>query len=361
MPGQTTNHSRRTTVEKPTDVAVERAYEKVVADLTSCADGSPMGDVAGIFREVLDYNVPHGKRNRLMALVHACRLLSDDDDEVPDLLDLACIAGWCIELLQAYFLVLDDIMDKSVTRRGRPCWYTVDGVGLRAINDAVFLHSALFQVLRRNLRHVPAYHDIVELFLSTNYRTIQGQCLDMLSNPEGKEPNLTDFTEERYAAIVMHKTSFYSFVLPIRAGMYLAGIADPARHAEAEKVALKIGQAFQVQDDFLDCYGNPEQTGKIGTDIVDGKCSWLAVRALRTMTSAQREKFQVHFGRGEPGGADEAAVKGIYVELNLRKAYDAYIADTFAEIDGMLGRLEGHPRMAAVFHEVMRTLLNRSK
>lgn len=48
-----------------------------------------------------------------------------------------------------------------------------------------------------------------------------------------------------------------------------------------------------LQDDYLDCYGDPAVTGKIGTDIQDNKCSWLVVKALETMTAEQRAELEV--------------------------------------------------------------------
>lgn len=81
---------------------------------------------------MLQYNVPHGKLARGLALSINYQILqygyeaveqgSKSSSEEKDLTG-ARVLGWCVELFQAYFLVLDDIMDGSITRRGQPCWY----------------------------------------------------------------------------------------------------------------------------------------------------------------------------------------------------------------------------------------------
>eukprot|EP01051_Picozoa_sp_SAG22_P015873 SAG22_NODE_2141_length_2948_cov_1.249912_4_plen_78_part_00 len=73
------------------------------------------------------------------------------------------------------------------------------------------------------------------------------------------------FTPAAYARIVQLKTSDYTFYLPLAGGMLLAGKADPVSLAAARTVCDAVGEYFQVQDDFLDFYGDEATTGKIGT------------------------------------------------------------------------------------------------
>jgi hypothetical protein len=100
--------------------------------------------------------------------------------------------------MQAYFLVADDIMDKSITRRGQPCWYRAEGVGLIAINDGILLECLLYFVLRKHLRGHAAYPHLLDLFLETTHQTAHGQLLDLITAPVGV-PDLSRFSLERCA------------------------------------------------------------------------------------------------------------------------------------------------------------------
>ena len=77
--------------------------------------------------------------------------------------------------------------------------------------------------------------------------------------------------------------------------IFQAGIEDPELHRQALAILLETGKFFQIQDDYLDCFGDPEVTGKIGTDIQDGKCSWLIVQALQRASPKQKDELKVTF------------------------------------------------------------------
>jgi farnesyl diphosphate synthase len=104
--------------------------------------------------------------------------------------------------------------------------------------------------------------------------------------------DLSKYTIETYMRIVTYKTAFYTFYLPAAAAMHLSGLTDARAFALARDICVRLGQFFQIQDDYLDCYGDPAVIGKVGTDIEDNKCSWLVVQALARCTDAQRKVFE---------------------------------------------------------------------
>jgi geranylgeranyl pyrophosphate synthase len=75
--------------------------------------------------------------------------------------------------------------------------------------------------------------------------------------------------------------------------MHVAGITDQTQFSRARSILLPLGEYFQVQDDYLDCYGAPEAIGKIGTDIIDNKCSWNVNIALGLCDANQRKILDV--------------------------------------------------------------------
>ncbi|XP_055487807.1 LOW QUALITY PROTEIN: farnesyl pyrophosphate synthase, partial [Leucoraja erinacea] len=139
----------------------------------------------------------------------------------------------------------------------------------------------------------------------------------------------------RYKAIVKYKTAFYSFYLPVAAAMYMAGIDGEEEHRVAQSILLEMGEFFQIQDDFLDCFGDPEVTGKVGTEISrTNKCSWLVVQALTRASPAQRRLLEEDYGRREAESV--ARVKALYGELGLRQAFHQYEEQSYQRLCSMV-------------------------
>merc|ERR1719453_2950539 len=133
---------------------------------------------------------------------------------------------------------------------------------------------------------------------------------------------MEDFSEKRWELIVKYKTAFYSFYLSVAFSMIVAGITDVAEYNACRDILLTMGVYFQAQDDYLDCFGTPEQIGKIGTDIESKKCGFLFCNAYNGLTTPpinpkQKALLDTKYGKCKVGSSDEKAIKQLYEELNL--------------------------------------------
>ncbi|CAM6118345.1 unnamed protein product [Calypogeia fissa] len=306
--------------------------------------------------KMLDYNVPLGKLNRGLSVVDSLALLKQDELTEQEFF-LSSTLGWCIEWLQAYFLVEDDIMDKSVTRRGQPCWYRLPKVGLIAVNDGIVLRNHIPQILRRHFKGLPYYVDLLDLFNEVEYQTALGQMLDLITTPEG-EVDISKYVISTYTKIVQYKTAYYSFYLPVACALLMIGEQNQKVFEAAEEILIEMGTYFQVQDDFLDCYGDPEFIGKIGTDIEDTKCSWLIVKALEKASAAQKRRLEEIYGQKDP--AKVAEVKKIYEDLNLKTLFAEYEQATYEGLISKINKQE-NAALQAVYKAFLAKIYKRQK
>ena len=214
-------------------------------------------------------------------------------------------------------------------------------------------------------------------------------------------------TIDRHRSIVAYKTAYYSFHLPVAAAMYMCNIpesytVDVGQESKtirpydvALSILIPIGEYFQIQDDFLDFAASPEVLGKIGTDIVDNKCSWCINIALELCTAEQRLVLDRNYGRKgdieagaegadednkaegeEVGGLCEKRVKEVYEAIGLRKFYAEYeekvykqlneLIDTIPEggviVDDSGQRVEAHNGLKKqVFRSILDKIHGRSK
>ncbi|KAI9040421.1 putative DNA repair protein [Aspergillus affinis] len=269
------------------------------------------------FEKSLTYNTLNGKLNRGLSVVDTGTILLNrplNDLEFHDL----SVLGWMVELLQAHFLVHDDIMDNSSTRRGQPCWYKRPEVGLLAINDGTMLHSCIFMLLKSRFRSHPAYIQLVELLNETTFQTVLGQLCEMSTAPQ-ETVDLNKFSMERYLCIVRHKTAYYSFFLPVALALYYLQYATSENLRQTQEILLYMGEYFQIQDDYLDVFGDPDVTGKVGTDIQDNKCSWVINEALSGCSGPQRQILDECYGKRNEVAAMK--VKSVFEDLDIQLVY----------------------------------------
>ncbi|KAH9925351.1 farnesyl-diphosphate synthase [Epithele typhae] len=319
----------------PTPSSGSSAY--VLSRTSSLARSHPL-------RQNLDYNTPGGKLNRGMSVVDSAEILKGRELSNDEYFK-AALLGWCVELLQAFFLVSDDMMDQSVTRRDQPCWYRVEGVSYIAINDSFMLEGAIYFLLKKHFRADPCYVNLLELFHDTTFQTEIGQLIDLITAPEDSV-DLSKFSLAKHQKIVIFKTAYYSFYLPVALAMHLCSIpqsgSSSCPYALAESILVPLGEYFQVQDDFLDYATPPEILGKIGTDIVDNKCSWCVNTALALASPSQRAVLDANYGRKDP--AAEVRVKALYEELGIRARYAEYEEAAYKRIIGLIETIPAEGR-----------------
>jgi farnesyl diphosphate synthase len=145
----------------------------------------------------------------------------------------------------------------------------------------------------------------------------------------------------RHKTIVTYKTAIYSFYLPVALALLLCGFpverrdpSDPDYYKLALDILLPIGVYFQTQDDYLDYAGTPDQIGKVGTDIMDNKCSWCINKALAHASDRQRRILEINYGHKDP--AMEARVKEVFSEIGVDAMYSEYEADAYARINALI-------------------------
>jgi len=340
------------------DMMFDKICKEIIADLPITYE---LPDEATAWVErMMEYTVAGGKMNRGLSTVSVRKTFAKANGTSLTNKERcqAAALGWCIEFLQAFFLVADDLMDDSVTRRGQPCWFRLDEVKTIAVNDSFILESFVYKILKRYFGEEAYYFQLVDLFLEVTRQTEFGQLLDLTSQKLGGPIDLDRFTIERYISIVKYKTSFYSFYLPVACGMIVAGIKDRKMYDKAREILMIMGEYFQIQDDYLDNYGTPEVIGKIGTDIQDNKCSWLVVQALDRANAKQRKILEDNYGRAEPSKVQK--VKKLYQELELEELFKNYEEESYARIQALLKEVAS-TMPTEVFEFLLRKIYKRSK
>jgi farnesyl diphosphate synthase len=345
----------------------DQIKDELVADFTNLPG---IGDavqkqLTDYYSECFPYTCVGGKLTRGLTVVKGVQVLKGRELTEQELTD-ACILGWQVEFLQAFFLVADDIMDKSITRRGQPCWYKQPHVTQdNGINDALVLENCIYRTLKRHFAKHESYMDIVHIVMEVTFFTEVGQHIDTNGTPYANggraELDLTRFTMERYQACVRYKTSYYSFYLSCALSLYYCGYSpdnDKELFETAEKVCLRLGEYFQIQDDVLDAFAPPEILGKIGTDIEDAKCSWLVCQALERVTDEQKQVLLDSYGSQDEEGVQK--IKDLYKELELEDVYHKYEEEQKKACDELIAKIQPE-EFQALFNFLLGKIYKRQK
>lgn len=145
-------------------------------------------------------------------------------------------------------------------------------------------------------------------------------------------------------------------------GLLISPLASLADHPQLKSITIAIGIYFQVQDDYLDCYGDIQQTGKIGTDIQERKCSWLIVQAIKLLKDGDSKRAILRDNYGFDDPVKVQCVKDIYQELNLKQIYQEYETRTYADISQRIEQANFNSKeLEKLLRQILDSIHARSK
>jgi len=216
-----------------------------------------------------------GKRIRPALLLLANNLFNGEDNN-------AINTALAIEVFHNFTLVHDDIMDEAPLRRGEPTVYKRWNTNVAILSGDVMLVKAI-QLLAKN--NHPHLHRIIKLFNTTAIQVCEGQQLDM--NFETS----TTVSIDDYLKMIELKTAVL-LGCSLKMGAILANASsDNATHIY--EFGRNLGIAFQLMDDILDLYGNPEKVGKrTGGDVIANKKTYLLLKAQELATGKLKKELE---------------------------------------------------------------------
>ena len=190
-------------------------------------------------------------------------------------------AALAVELFHNFTLLHDDIMDDAPLRRGKPTVHTKWDNNLAILSGDALLIAA-YQALEAYEESL--YSQLTRVLSKTAIEVCEGQQYDMDFEKR------TNVSEGEYLHMIKLKTAVL-VGCALKMGVLIAG-ASLKQSEEIYQIGESIGLAFQIQDDYLDAFGDPKSFGKqVGGDIIENKKTMLYYLAIELGTDAQKKEL----------------------------------------------------------------------
>ena len=287
-----------------------------------------------------------GKRIRPVLALAAC-------EAEGGALDAAMPAAMAVELFHNFTLMHDDIMDEAPLRRGRPTVHTK-----WSENAAILSGDVMYTLALTALEGTPsdALADVLRMFNVTSKEVCEGQQSDMAFETRD------NVTVDEYVNMIRLKTSVL-LAASAAMGARAAG-ASPERVDAWYRYGVNVGLAFQIQDDYLDTFGESGATGKqVGGDILSDKKTllWLTTESNEVGRNALASWVGVHPASGsDQGEAKITAVRAAMVAAGADVEAQRRMAQHVEEAVAALGTLNLAPETAAWFEGLAQHVVSRS-
>jgi geranylgeranyl diphosphate synthase, type II len=215
-----------------------------------------------------------GKRTRPLLTLLAAELFGSPGEK-------AMNAALAIELFHNFTLIHDDIMDEAPLRRGKETVHTKWNSNVGILSGDVLFVKAFERLADNDTRYLP---DLLEVFNRTATEVCEGQQLDM------DFEKMENVSVEQYIEMIRLKTSVL-----LGAALEMGAIIADASAEDKRLVysfGVGVGIAFQLQDDILDLYADPDKFGKqVGGDILSNKKTFLLIKAQELASDEQQVRL----------------------------------------------------------------------
>ncbi len=256
-----------------------------------------------------------GKRIRPTLMMLAYNLYQEDPEKI---LPQAC----ALETYHNFTLLHDDLMDHADMRRGHPTVQVKWDANTAILSGDTMLLMAFKQMMQCPQEHL---HAVLDVFTETTLEIDEGQQYDISFETRD------DVREEEYIEMIRLKTSVL-LACALKIGAILGG-ASASDAENLYKFGEQIGLAFQLQDDFLDVYGDPKVFGKaIGGDILCNKKTFMLINAFNKADETQRKELEKWVNAVNPDPQQKiAAVTTLYNSIGVNRLAEERIRYYFDE------------------------------
>ena len=282
-----------------------------------------------------------GKRLRMQLVLAGCRLVGGNEQD-------ALPFAEAIEVFHNFTLLHDDVMDRADVRRGMPTVHVKWNDNTAILSGDQMLIEAYHLLEGVPTEHLP---QLLRLFTKTATEICEGQQYDV-DFEQRDDVQIADYIE-----MIRLKTSVL-LAAALQGGAIIGG-ATPAEQEALYNYGIHLGLAFQIQDDLLDCFGDPQTFGKaIGGDISCNKKTYLMLTALKNADAAQRAEIDRWLAQLTPSAEKIQAMKELFVATRAREAAEQAIAQHTQQALACLKQL---PQNHETHHlvQMARSLANR--
>ncbi|OLS20483.1 MAG: Geranylgeranyl diphosphate synthase [Candidatus Heimdallarchaeota archaeon LC_3] len=250
-----------------------------------------------VLEHIKEFTLRGGKRIRASLVEVGFRLFQRDEKINSNILDTIHKVGIVMELLQSFFLIHDDIIDKAPLRRGLETLHLTwakkynndlhmgESMGILAGNYALVKAYKIIQELKGILDSVKL--DLTGLIHQVIEETLAGQIIDV----EVAVKKIAETTEKDIIDIMTLKTAKYTIVAPLQFGAIIAG-ASKEKMEKISSFGVPLGLAFQISDDIIGTFGKEEKTGKsINSDLKEGKKTLFIIDSYKKCNDDEKDRM----------------------------------------------------------------------